>query len=46
MEKRDSKFGGEEKGEAGKDEKLSKEERARIARENLLNKLKLKKDKK
>lgn len=47
MEKRDSKFGGEEKGEAGKDEKLSKEERAKIARENLLNKLKLgKKDKK
>ena len=32
IEKRDSKFGGEEKGEAGKDEKLSKEERAKIAR--------------
>ena len=47
LDKRESKFGVEEKGEAGKDEKLSKEERAKIARENLLNKLKLgKKDKK
>ena len=46
MEKRDSKIGVADTGEEGREEKLSKEERAKIARENLLNKLKLKKDKK